>query len=469
MTNYSPLPFNFKLLSDESVVISNLANMYHVLPNKKDLENLISDIGSLDADAVDKLEQKLFLSTQDDFEAKVQLTASSFTKRIHKDLSSPRLIMIVPTLRCDHHCSYCQVSRVNQNLDGFDLPLSSIPALISFIKKVESPPYKIEFQGGEPLLAFEFIQEFYNQMELAVDKEDFTVVIATSLSLLNDDMLNWCHGKAVSFSTSIDAGIKAHNRHRKLITKNSFELTQKGINSIEEKLGKGKVGTVTTVTHQGLSGWDELVDTHLELGLSEMFVRPVSSYGFAIPKQAKDVSIAEFMVFYRNLIFRVLEDNKKGIPIVEHFLFIHYKRLMNAKDGMYVDLMAPAGYAKNSILIDYTGNIFGSDEARMVYRKYEFENLVLGNNNDQDKSLDIDFSEQILSQSFNFDVPGCSDCVYQGSCGSDPIYHIQEFGEPIGNKAFSRFCQLHQSVFDFIFELLKNDSNRTVLEGWMNE
>lgn len=469
MTDYSLLPFNFRLLPDDQVLISNLANMYHILPAKADLENLIKDTGNLDDNVIGKLEQKLFLSSQDDFETKVQLTASAFTKRINKDLSSPRLIMIVPTLRCDHHCSYCQVSRVNQDLSGFDLPISSIPALINFIQKIESPPYKIEFQGGEPLLSFKFIQEFYNQMLLEVEPDDFTIIIATSLSLLTDEMLNWCRGKAINFSTSIDAGIKAHNKHRKLITKNSFELTQKGIMAIEEKLGKGKVGTVTTVTHQGLSGWEELVDTHLELGLSEMFVRPVSSYGFAIPKQAKDITIAEFMVFYRNLIFRVFEDNKKGISIVEHFLFIHYKRLLNVKDGMYVDLMAPAGYAKNSVLIDYTGNIFGSDEARMVYRKYGFDDLILGNINDKNMEIDTSFSEEVLSQSFNFDIPGCADCVYQGSCGSDPIYHIQEFGEPIGNKSFSRFCQLHKSVFDLVVELLKDDSNRLVFEGWLNE
>jgi len=467
MASYSLLPFNFRQLKDDSVLISNLSNIYHILPNQNDLKKLINNISDLDPESIKILERKLFISTTDDFEAKVQLTTSSFTKNIHKDLSSPRLIMIVPTLRCDHHCTYCQVSRVNQDVDGFDLPLSSIPSLIDFIRKIESPPYKIEFQGGEPLLAFEFIKEFYKQMQEAVFVDEFSFVIATSLSLINEDILMWCVGKNINFSTSIDAGKKAHNRHRKLITKDSFERTQKNIQRVDNKLGKGKIGTVTTVTHDGLSGFDELVDTHLALGLSEMFVRPVSSYGFAIPKQAKDITIDEFMAFYKKLIYRIMEENKKGIHIIEHFLFIHFKRLINAKDGMYVDLMAPAGYAKNSMLIDYTGNVFGSDEARMVYRKHGFEDLIIGNINEKNQVLDTTFSENMLVNSFNFDVPGCADCVYQGSCGSDPIYHLQEFGEPIGNKSNSRFCQLHKSVFDFVFELLKDDSNKSVMEGWL--
>jgi His-Xaa-Ser system radical SAM maturase HxsB len=467
MSDYSLLPFNFRQLKDDSVLISNLANIYHVLPSNFDLNKLVNNPTSLDSESIKSLESKLFISTSEDFDTKAQLTASSFTKSIHKDLSSPRLIMIVPTLRCDHHCTYCQVSRVNQDVDGFDLPLSAIPSLIKFIRKIELPPYKIEFQGGEPLLAFEFIKEFYKQMEQEITMDDFSVVIATSLSLLNEDILDWCEGKSINFSTSIDAGKKAHNRHRKLITKDSFELTQKSIQRVDHRLGKGKIGTVTTVTHDGLLGFDELVDTHLALELNEMFVRPVSSYGFAIPKQAKDITISEFMDFYRKLIYRVLEENKQGVRIIEHFLLIHFKRLINSKDGMYVDLMAPAGYTKNSILIDYTGNVFGSDEARMVYRKYGFNDLIIGNINKDNQILNTEFSEEMLVNSFNFDVPGCADCVYQGSCGSDPIYHLQEFGEPIGNKSNSRFCQLHKSVFDFVFELLKDDSNKSILEGWL--
>jgi His-Xaa-Ser system radical SAM maturase HxsB len=467
LDDFRLLPIHFRRLENGKVVISNVANFYHILPRESDLKTLIDNPSKLEGELIKELEQKLFISKTEDFEAKLQLTTSGFSKRINKDLSSPRLIMIVPTLRCDHHCTYCQVSRVNQDVDGFDLPLSSIPALIRFIKQIESPPYKIEFQGGEPLLAFDFIIEFYEQMKQVASETDFSIVIATSLSLINEEILDWCVGKNINFSTSIDAGKKAHNKHRRLITKDSFQLVQRNISAIENRLGKGKIGTVTTVTHDGLVGYDELVDTHIALGLNEMFVRPVSSYGFAIPKQAKDISISEFMIFYRKLIFRLMDENLNGTPIIEHFLLIHYKRLCNAKDGMYVDLMAPAGYAKNSVLIDYTGNVFGSDEARMVFRKFDFEDLVIGHIHDELSPLDTEFSENILLDSFNFDIPGCSDCVYQGSCGSDPIYHLQEFGEPIGDKSNSRFCKLHKGVFDFVMELLTDKSYKKVLESWL--
>lgn len=467
MEDYKQLPINFRRLNDGKTVISNLANIFHVLPNQQCLEDIFLHKTCSDKELLEVLEHKLFISSPDDFESKVQLTTSAFSKGINKDLRSPKLIMVVPTLRCDHHCSYCQVSRVNADQEGFDLSKSHIPSLIKFIQEIEKPPYKIEFQGGEPLLAFSFIQEFYNQLLMAVGAENFSLVIASSLSLISEPIITWCKGKNISFSTSIDVGKRAHNKHRKLNTKDSFETVLANIQRISNKLGKDKIGTVTTVTNDGLSDHNELVDTHIALGLRGLFVRPVSSYGFAIKKQAKDLSIEEFMQFYKKLIHRILRENLSGHTIIEHFLLIHYKRIMNAAGGTYVDLMSPAGYSKNSVLIDYNGNIFGSDEARMVYRKYGADELIIGNI--KSRKYDLKLSEHLLQHSFNDDIPACSDCVYQNSCGSDPIYHLQEFGEPIGDKSLSRFCELHKSIFDFIFELIQSTEHKSILDRWLND
>lgn len=467
MNNFKTLPINFRHLDDGRVLVSNLANFYHVLPNKDALYSIFVESQCNDKELLNDLEQRLFISSTEDFETKAQLTSAAFSKNINKDLNSPRLIMIVPTLRCDHHCSYCQVSRVNIKRSGFDLDIKKIPELINFITRIEKPPYKIEFQGGEALIAFDFIKQFYTQFNSLVDETLFECVITTSLSMLNQEILNWCKNRKVSFSTSIDAGRIAHNKHRKLDSKNSFELVTENIKWINSELGDGNVGTVTTITRDGLPYYDELVDIHLDLNLKGMFVRPVSDYGFAIGKQSKDLSIKEFMTFYKKLIYRVMTVNLEGHPLIEHFLLVHYKRILNGTSCNYVDLMSPAGYLKNSILIDYTGKIFGSDEARMVHRKHKDDSLVIGNIA-QDE-LDLNLSGSLLEQSFNFDVPGCSDCVYQGSCGADPVHHLQNFGEPVGNKSLSRFCQLHIRMFDFVFELIKRPSYKQVLNGWLND
>ena len=55
--------------------------------------------------------------------------------------------MIIPTLRCDLKCSYCQVSRVDQNLDGYDWSQETLKNFYSFVEKYGSNNIKIEFQG----------------------------------------------------------------------------------------------------------------------------------------------------------------------------------------------------------------------------------------------------------------------------------------------------------------------------------
>ncbi|MCG7535811.1 His-Xaa-Ser system radical SAM maturase HxsB [Pseudoalteromonas sp. OOF1S-7] len=465
MQEYRLLPLNFRELDNKQVVISNLTNNYMLLESKEVLNQVVD--GYAPAALRHHLEEGSFIASERDFESKVKLTTAAYAQLLRKDLLGQRLIMIVPTLRCDHSCTYCQVSRANQNETGFDLPSTTIPQIIEFIKRVEKPPYKIEFQGGEPLLAENFIKEFYTQFEKAVGSQNFSIIIASSLSLLNDDFLDFAKNRKIGFSTSIDAGHYAHNKHRKLITKNSFELMRDSVNKISQVLGGGRVGSVTTITKEGKDYHNDLVDVHLNLGLQDLFVRPVSPFGFAANRATSVLSNKEFVDFLRSLILRLVDEYHSGSVIIEHFFFIHYKRLINAAQGGYVDLMSPAGYAKQSLIIDYTGNIFGSDEARMIFRRHGGNQLILGNVKQPSATLDTHFSHDLLSSSFNFDIPGCNECVYQTACGSDPIYHLQEQGEPIGNKSESAFCDLHKRVFDLVIELMDNPINNSVFEKWL--
>ncbi len=156
--------------------------------------------------------------------------------------------MIVPTLRCDHTCKYCQVSRASVNASGYDLDPDLIPHIISTIKKLSIPPYKIEIQGGEPLLRFDLIQSIYEQCTETLGSSDFEMVIASSLSVLNEDMLQWSRGRNITFSVSLDGEEVVHNSNRILGHGLAYSRTVSGVEAIKRSLGAGRVATVTTVT-----------------------------------------------------------------------------------------------------------------------------------------------------------------------------------------------------------------------------
>ena len=57
------------------------------------------------------------------------------------------LHMFVVTLRCEHSCHYCQVSRQNTSHSGFDMSARTAELALDIVFRSPSPQLKIEFQG----------------------------------------------------------------------------------------------------------------------------------------------------------------------------------------------------------------------------------------------------------------------------------------------------------------------------------
>lgn len=180
------MPFNFDRLPNGQVFISNLAGFHHFIDEQELLD--LSD-EQINAEQSNALESKLFIANESSSAITPYALSSAFAKRLMNELAVRPIFMIVPTLRCDHTCKYCQVSRASVNASGYDLDPDLIPDIISTIKKLSTPPYKIEIQGGEPLLRFDLIQSIYEQCVETLGSTDFEMVVASSLSVLNEDML----------------------------------------------------------------------------------------------------------------------------------------------------------------------------------------------------------------------------------------------------------------------------------------
>ena len=69
------------------------------------------------------------------------LTSSALAFRYQSNLIRPSLFLIIPTLRCDHNCLYCQVSRVKADAEGYDLDVRYIPHIIEKIT-IDSDPHE---------------------------------------------------------------------------------------------------------------------------------------------------------------------------------------------------------------------------------------------------------------------------------------------------------------------------------------
>ncbi|UTM59573.1 His-Xaa-Ser system radical SAM maturase HxsB [Photobacterium sp. CCB-ST2H9] len=462
------LPFNFEFIDKDLAFLSNQSGFYEYL-SREELENLICENSTGCRIKDDSLERKLFITDPEYNMVASSALASGISKRLMNALRFNPIFMIVPTLRCDHTCRYCQVSRASVNASNYDLDERLIPLIMKQIKSLSSPPYKLEIQGGEPLLRFDLVQRIYAEASDILGVNQFEFVIATSLSLLSDDVLIWGKDKSVHFSTSLDGSQFVHNANRLLKNGNSFELVKKGIEKIQRQLGNNRIATVTTVTNKLLSNPEDIVEAHISLGLSDMFIRPISPYGFAYPEIESNYKIQDYIAFYEKLLYVLYKKSRVGEKIIEHSALIHIKRVLSAGYNGYADLKSPSGLILNSILYNYDGRIYGSDEARMLQKSNPNMDFSLGTI-ETPKFTTNELYQRVLSQSFSSIHPGCSSCAYQPYCGSDPCQNISIFGEPIGDKSLSRFCQYHKAMFTLILRhLYKNDGIGLMMREWMYE
>ncbi len=86
------------------------------------------------------------------------------------------LHIFVVTLRCDHSCPYCQVSRQGEGCHAFDMSAETGRAVVDLLFQSPARHLTVEFQGGEPLLAFDRIREIVERIEArnADDRRDIT-------------------------------------------------------------------------------------------------------------------------------------------------------------------------------------------------------------------------------------------------------------------------------------------------------
>lgn len=294
----------------------------------------------------------------------------------------------------------------------------------------------------------------------------FEMVIATSLSLMDQSIINWSKGRSVFFSVSLDGSKVIHNKSRILSGGRSFEKARRGIKWIIEEMGADRISTVTTVTKELIKNPDSLVDAHKELGIRSIFVRPISPYGFADGKEGESYTIKEYMDFYRRLFDRIKVECLSGLPMFEYSASVHVRRVMNPGFSQYADLKSPGGFVFNSILFDFDGKMYGSDEARMLQRVLPNVDFSFGKA-DEGLTNNNPIYEHIISNSFNFIHPGCDNCAYQPFCGVDACQNISQQGEPVGDKSISLFCNYHKEMFGYIInEYYSDPASRKILDEW---
>ena len=383
-----------------------------------------------------------------------------------------RLHLFVATLRCEHSCPYCQVSRRTTDESAFNMTQDVASRAIDLMLRSPADDLTLEIQGGEPFLAFDMIRFLVEQAEARSAKIGKRIhpVVTTNLALASDAMLEYCRDHSIRISTSLDGPAWLHNKNRPRPGGDSYERAVDGIQRAREILGTDRISAVMTTTRASLDHPCEIIDEYVNLGFRSIFLRPISPYGFAVRSQrATGYEIERFLSFYRRGLSHIVELNRRGIDLVEFYAKTILTKILTPFPTRYVDLDSPSGAGISACVYNYDGSVYPSDESRMLHEMGDDE-FKLGTVWDSYEDLFAGESFlRLVADGTAEALPGCSDCALQPFCGGDPIFHYATQGDRIGHRSNSLFCLKNMGIIRLLLEYLEDGDEEVqeIFAAWI--
>ena len=226
-----------------------------------------------------------------------------------------------------------------------------------------------------------------------------------------------------------------------------------------------------TTTRSSLGRVREIIDVYVEQGLTSLFLRPLSPYGFAIKtKSFAAYDVERWLPFYEEGLDYIIELNRAGIPMVEQYAAIVLKKMLTNDDPGYVDLTSPAGIGIGAIVYNYDGDVYASDEGRMLAEMGD-KTFRLGNLH-EDSYEEIMLSDallQPLDESFAQSAPMCQDLRVRTVLWCRSHYHHATSGDYLGRKPTSGFHQRNLAIFKLLLDRYEGEpSTRELFQTWAN-
>jgi His-Xaa-Ser system radical SAM maturase HxsB len=468
---YAFLPFRFMDFANRALLVNEVGE--HLLVDHPVFDAFVGRTLSPDAVAYQDLKAKHMLLDGPP-EVPVKMLATKYRTKKSFLAGFTRLHLFVVTLRCEHSCHYCQVSRVSADKARFDMTRETASKSLDLVFRSPAPEITIEFQGGEPLLNFELIRFVVEEAgrRNASSGKAIQFVITTNLALVSDEILEFCRAHQILISTSLDGPAEVHNVNRPRPGNDSHELTLRGIERARAILGQDRVSALMTTTQLTMQHADAVVDEYVRRGFDHIVLRPLSPYGFAVKTRLKTGYDTEaYLAFYKRTLDYIIELNRQGTFFVEGSAQLLLTRMLTPFATGYVDLQSPAGAGISAVVYNYDGDLYVSDEARML--------AEMGDKTFRLGSVHADSYEtlfggpllrSIVEASCVESLPGCADCALQPWCGSDPVENYAKQGSILGHRPTSDFCRRNMEVMKHLLGLYHSgdETVRRIFWSWIN-
>ena len=468
--DYFILPMTFKSFGDSSEIISNMVGDSIICP--KGTANRIVT-GQLEtSESIYHDLAANFIIGQGDIDPYTDILALRFRTKKAFLSEFTGLHIFVVTLRCNQSCVYCQVNSQNCNQKGLDISNDTLDKSIELMFRSPAKSLTVEFQGGETLLAFDKIKYAVEKIKLLNIEMNRTIsfVICTNLQSVSAEILEYVKHNNIILSTSLDGPKALHNKNRPLYGGDSHDRFERALSLSRQHIEMDNISALITITRESFKYSKEIVDEYARLGFSSIFLRPLHNYGQAVQNaDAITYSVDKFLEFFKTTLDYIIQLNLSGINFREEYSSIILRKILSPFSVGFTDLESPNGVINAVLVYNYDGNVYPSDEARMLSESGDvslrlgnvhtdtYENIVQG---EQAQNLSLFWANESLA--------GCSECPYMIYCGADPIGNYNTYGDYYGRRYNDSFCTLNMGMIEHLFDLINSSGLevKSLLQSW---
>jgi His-Xaa-Ser system radical SAM maturase HxsB len=468
----APIRFRRVPGMDGKVLVTNDQGAYHVFGEDEFQSYLAGALDPLGEPYAELLDKHFLLGDS-------QAAIDAVREKNRHVFQGPSLHILAVTLRCNQNCHYCHSSKVGPSAAGVDMPMSTAKTIVDRIFESPSPQIHIEFQGGEPLLAWETIQGTvrYAREKNQGEQRDLAFTVVSNLSLMDEAKLDWLIEEGVMICTSLDGPKDLHDANRPYKMGSSYDHVVGWIDRIHETyvrrgvdLNLARVNALLTVTRNSLTRAKDIVDEYIRRDLKAVALRTLDPFGFARPLWHKlGYTGEEFMAFWEEALEYAVERNLAGDEIVEKNAAMFLTKIMTPRDPNHMDWRSPCGAAIGQIAYNYDGSVYTCDEGRMVAEMGDELFRIGGVGETYESWIRSDTARAVTAASTLDSQPYCSTCAYKPYCGVCPVYNYVAQGDVVGQMPSNDRCKTSMGMQDYLFRRLANDTEgqvRKVFERW---
>ena len=459
--DWAVLPYNSRRIDGHYLVSNFLGNWDFLIPDEfRRLEQLHLEEG-------DPLFKRLYdrgMVVQKENIAGLIAGYRNLNANLFADTA---LHIAVVTTRCNIACKYCHAATDNP----VDMNIEVARQIIKYLFEVRTPTVTLELQGGEPLLNWDVVRYLVeNTRKFNTVNKNIHICIVTNGLLLSEEKIGFLLDHGVNICISLDGPEHLHDSNR-IFNKGagSHKLVSAAIQRLKKAYKDRKmdqsINLMPTFTKQTIPFVKDVIDEHVQWGAAQIAIRAINKIG-AAGQRWEEIGCTpeEFNSAWAEGMDHILELNKQGANIKERMAVVLLTKILKKEDPKYVNLMNPSGAGRAALAYDPKGDIYPSDEARML----ENEIFKLGNIL-KDEYETIMKSPNLFAacQSSLIDLWSYND-VYSPWLGTCPVLNYKLQGTLVPMITRTPLHKIQHFQFDYLFKkLLEDKEAKAILEKWV--